>query len=1007
MSTVRVLMKNDLIFKSFGKYIGSSIKNNIFVAVMKKYILIILLALMPVFVGKAQETIFRNFSSVQYKGGSQNWDIEQLPDGRIAIANNFGLLFFDGDQWKIYPIRNYSVVRSLYYDSQTARMYAGASGEFGFYKVDPVTYRFSYHSLSDRLPNKERDFGEIWKILPWKGNVVFQSKTHLFILGRDGKLKSIRSHERIEAVANVKGRLVIADRKGLAELRGSRIVPISGASFPERMVVRSLVSHHGRIIISTQQNGLFVYDGQSILPFATELTPILASHQVFCTAVRGSKLAIGTVRCGLIVKDLSSGQTSYLNTCKGLQNNTVLSVMFDARGNIWMGLDNGLSYALLNVPFQNIISERFNIGTGYTSFVHGNILYLGTNQGLFMAPLPLRQQLESRQPAIVSNISGQVWCLNSIHGIMLCGTDRGMFQISGSYARQIAGPDGTWTFCELKSHPGYILATDYLGMLLLKREGNTYRMVHRVKLDAEVSGNLYEDADGTIWMGHWQNGIYHLRLSPDMKSASVIRLYNKENGLVINQNNTLCKIDGTIYISSVDGFYKYDRRSDRLVYDKPFSMIFNTYGTALRLTETPTRDIWAQTQNFIAIAHRKGRGYTVDSISYKMVAKGQQLGIGNLTAIDVDVSLINSSDGFYIVRNHFNNRGKDFPLFIRKVTSTNDGDSVVYRHLPDDDGKLGITLPHSMNSIKIEFVLPEYQSDDAVVYQCYLENYDSRWSSTPMSSKEYTRLSKGSYVFHVKAYNKLSNRTQECRMAITILPAWYETVWAYLVYLVLIGLALYYLVKYLQGRANRELRRVRIENERRMKEQETRLQMERATRKMQVAEMKNEKLQNELKHKSSELAGSTMNLLHQNEMLQKLDEDMHLLSESVRREEKKAALTSRIAAIRNDLQNHMNDDAYWKKFEENFNIVYDDFIKKLTEQYDNLKMSDLKLCAYLRMGLSSKEIASLLNMSVRSVETARYRLRKKLNLEGGDNLTDFMQRFNQREGAAKGQDEDE
>ena len=149
MSTVRVLMKNDLIFKSFGKYIGSSIKNNIFVAVMKKYILIILLALMPVFVGKAQETIFRNFSSVQYKGGSQNWDIEQLPDGRIAIANNFGLLFFDGDQWKIYPIRNYSVVRSLYYDSQTARMYAGASGEFGFYKVDPVTYRFSYHSLSD------------------------------------------------------------------------------------------------------------------------------------------------------------------------------------------------------------------------------------------------------------------------------------------------------------------------------------------------------------------------------------------------------------------------------------------------------------------------------------------------------------------------------------------------------------------------------------------------------------------------------------------------------------------------------------------------------------------------------------------------------------------------------------------------------------------------------------------------------------------------------------------
>ena len=79
--------------------------------------------------------------------------------------------------------------------------------------------------------------------------------------------------------------------------------------------------------------------------------------------------------------------------------------------------------------------------------------------------------------------------------------------------------------------------------------------------------------------------------------------------------------------------------------------------------------------------------------------------------------------------------------------------------------------------------------------------------------------------------------------------------------------------------------------------------------------------------------------------------------------------------------------------ERNFNLVYDNYMKRLTARFPDLKMNDRKLCAYLRMGLSSKEMASLLNTSVRSIETARYRLRKKLGMEQGDNLAEFIQSF--------------
>ena len=90
---------------------------------------------------------------------------------------------------------------------------------------------------------------------------------------------------------------------------------------------------------------------------------------------------------------------------------------------------------------------------------------------------------------------------------------------------------------------------------------------------------------------------------------------------------------------------------------------------------------------------------------------------------------------------------------------------------------------------------------------------------------------------------------------------------------------------------------------------------------------------------------------------------------------------------------NIKEDENWEKFEENFNLVYDNFMKKLTEQFPDLKANDKKLCAYLRMGLSSKEMASLLNTTLRSIETARYRLRKKLNLKQGQNLTSFIQDF--------------
>ena len=93
------------------------------------------------------------------------------------------------------------------------------------------------------------------------------------------------------------------------------------------------------------------------------------------------------------------------------------------------------------------------------------------------------------------------------------------------------------------------------------------------------------------------------------------------------------------------------------------------------------------------------------------------------------------------------------------------------------------------------------------------------------------------------------------------------------------------------------------------------------------------------------------------------------------------------------IESNIVHDDDWQKFQNNFDVVYSDFLKRIGDKYPALSLSDKKICAYLRMDLSSKAIAPLMGMSVHSVETTRYRLRKKLALGKQDNLTDFLQRF--------------
>jgi DNA-binding NarL/FixJ family response regulator len=177
-----------------------------------------------------------------------------------------------------------------------------------------------------------------------------------------------------------------------------------------------------------------------------------------------------------------------------------------------------------------------------------------------------------------------------------------------------------------------------------------------------------------------------------------------------------------------------------------------------------------------------------------------------------------------------------------------------------------------------------------------------------------------------------------------------------------------------------------LEKLRELQTKEAQMREERLLHEKELIELSKSKLESEVQFKNTELATSVMNVVKQNETLLQIRDDV---TQAIK-EENKEAFARKIKRIVKHIDLEIKPDQSWNQFEQLFNQIHENFLQKLKERFPELTSRDLKLCAYLRMNLNSKEIAPLLSLSVRGVEDLRYRVRKKMGLDTAVNLADFI-----------------
>ena len=281
------------------------------------------------------------------------------------------------------------------------------------------------------------------------------------------------------------------------------------------------------------------------------------------------------------------------------------------------------------------------------------------------------------------------------------------------------------------------------------------------------------------------------------------------------------------------------------------------------------------------------------------------------------------------------------------------------------------------------FSATDYKDPAFLEYRVKMVGMDPEWSEWSSENvRDFTNLSPGKYTFKVQARNKDGLQSRVVSFVFRIAPPWYASTAAWVCYaLSIIGLFMGFVLRQ-RRKFEHEKERLTEKHLQITAEQQREVEQSKAA----LTAIQNDKLEDEIRFKNQELAAATMHLVQKGEILLTVKDNLNQILE----QSTNPTVKKEIQQLLNLLNFDAKLDEDWEQFAFHFDQVHVDFLKRLREHYPQLSINDYKLCAYLRMNLTTKEIAPLLNISVRGVEASRYRLRRKLELSNDVNLTDLI-----------------
>jgi len=749
----------------------------------------------------------RNYSTDEYMGTDQVWAIGQDHRGVMYFGHGKGLLEFDGDKWRNYPVSNGSVVRSLDIDSD-GLVYVGANNDFGYFKPN-ASGRLTYHSLHNKLPKSVGDYASVWKTFVTSNGVYYIGREHIF-RWYNNSLDYIPVDLHAMFAFLVDDDIYIKDnQRGVLKIEGIDLVALSNCNELNNYTdgyFEMISLGNGLLLMVMGDKGFYQYDLKSqqlnkltFSPFVEEYIKQNLGFRI--TKISDTEWAFCSIRGGILIFDKAGEVIRIINESRGLATDFVYDIYLDDSKNLWAATQFGISHVDLSNPLVKYTKEQ-GISDYLVCFQrHNGVQYFGTSINTYYLPDYKPSLQDDNHRVIPVEGLSDCWDLLDVKGHLIACHWRGLSEIIDDVSTSIFTDKRVFTALYDDSYHSNILFLGQIdGVLVAQVRENALTEQLEVKDTFKIKGftgqvrSMVYDDSGNLWIGTYNSGLAFIRFHNGVEDYTVTCFTNK-NGLpnVYNEASVNC-LDGRVNAFTHKGIYKpvFPEKG------QPDSLIYFEQDT------------------------RWGTRYTVDSTAALLAAKisdnkyflfGEHSGIIDfnkdpdnvlhapfvrlLDAYTLDVEeeryiQFGTSDAFYIYDTKGEkNYDEAYHVLIRQVRLANDSilfDGAFYNdelNMVSHEQPVNslLVLDHANNALKINFSATFYEESEHIIYQYYIDGFDKGWNTWSSESlATYTNIPAGKYTFKVRARNIYGATSDVTTYRFRILPAWYDTWWAYIGY---------------------------------------------------------------------------------------------------------------------------------------------------------------------------------------------------------------------------------
>lgn len=895
---------------------------------------------------KAQDILpfVENFSKSKYEGDNQVWSVAQGNDNALYFANNHYFVRYNGVKWEKYTLPNKTIIRSVYAIGD--RIYSGSYNEFGFWKR--VNGKMIYTSLTK---NKNLFVGnlineEIWKIFHFKGSIYFQSFNELFVY-TGNSIKRLNIPDQISYCFLVDGKIFIASvNNGIYILEGNKFIQQKNWESLNNTIIHGIEKQNGITYFFTRKNGIFKDSNGVLKPWKNNTLNAVFKSEIINTArfIDNNRVAIGTAFNGIYIVNILDGSYTNVNRKNSLLNNSVLSIGLDKENDLWLGMDNGISHIEINSPYDIFSDNTGVLGSVYAVSPSKNGFILGTNHGIF--------DYQNKKLTFIEGSQGQVWQVNKIGNKHIVGHNDGTLQYNGNQLDRLNGNTGGWKLLK-NNYSNHYFQANYAGITIYK-DANFSAFEKVIGLNKPIK-DIAQNKRNELWAVDNYKGLYKIDFD-DQLNVKKIQNVTKANNIKHDYNVKLFSFKNEIlfYINSL--WYKFNSITNKLETFKLFSDNFKYISDIIAIDDS----------KFLIV--KEGLIYLINNDSGKFYWEllPKKYYEGKIVNEDTEVIqignklIINLDDGFLI----YTPKNKDkFSNYTIKI------EGFYNNKLMSKKAK----IKHNQ-SVELHVISPFYGFKEKNLF--YKFNNSNTYIPILNGKILLNNLNYGKqevFIYHLlkNEYKEISNYSFE------VLKPWYFSFWMIITYFLILYSAFFLYFRWNKIRYNEKIKLK--EEELKHQKQIHDLEMDAANR-IKNQEYEKHILEIQIQTKASEVAGKSLSIAKQTEMIDKIKSILDV-------EKNIATIKSQINKVIKINSLNKNE---WNSFEYNLLKSNEDFVKIISAKYTNLTAKDIKLCIYLKMNLSSKEIAPLMNISYRGVELHRYRLRKKLVLDQTVNLNLFM-----------------